>query len=60
MKKAITIRADLYIESEDAPENNYAREMKLLARTMILSGAARLPNLKVTIKSVDEVIDEST
>ncbi|HMF56742.1 MAG TPA: hypothetical protein VK619_10400 [Pyrinomonadaceae bacterium] len=57
MKKAAQIRVDLYVEGVDEPENDFPREVKLLVRTMILSGAARLPHLKVIIRNVEEVKD---
>jgi hypothetical protein len=55
MRKAILIDVRLWIEGEDAPAHDYAASTIQAVREMIAAGAAKHPELAVSVRAVREV-----
>jgi len=55
MKKAINIDVRLYIEAEDEPAHDFAASTIATVKEVIAAGAARHPELTITVKKVREV-----
>jgi hypothetical protein len=58
MRKAIQLKVKLWIEGEDEPAHNFAASTIQAINDIISAGAARHPELHVTIKKVEEDEDE--
>ncbi len=58
MKKAIQLRAVLWIEGEDAPAHDFASSTIQAVRDIISTGEKAHPELRFTIKSIVELPDE--
>lgn len=54
MRKAISLEVRLWIEGEDEPAHDFAQSTAQAVREMIQSGAAKYPQLAVTIKAIRE------
>jgi hypothetical protein len=54
MRKAISLKVNLWIEGEDEPAHNFAESTKKAVREIIAAGSSSHPELKVTIKSIGE------
>ena len=54
MRKAIRLKVSLWIEGEDEPAHNFAQSTGEAVRNMIAAGSAQHPNLRVTVKKVEE------
>lgn len=57
MKKAISIKVDLWIESEENPAQNYARKAIEAVREIIEAGKTVHPEMKVKITRIKESND---
>jgi hypothetical protein len=62
MRKAISLKVNLWIEGDDEPAHNFAESTKQAVREIIEAGASKHPELKVTIKNLGErgVDDDTT
>jgi hypothetical protein len=54
MRKAISLKVNLWIEGEDEPAHNFAESTKQALREIIEAGSSKHPELKVTIKNFGE------
>jgi hypothetical protein len=54
MRKAISLKVNLWIEGEDEPAHNFAESTKQAVREIIEAGSSKHPELKVTIKNLGE------
>jgi hypothetical protein len=54
MRKAISLKVNLWIEGEDEPAHNFAESTKQAVREIIEAGASKHPELKITIKNLGE------
>jgi hypothetical protein len=54
VRKAISIDVRLWIEGEDDPAHDFAQSTIEAVRDMLDAGAAKHPNLAVSIKSIRE------
>lgn len=54
MRKAITLRVDLWIEGEEEPAHNFAESTKRAVSDIIGAGISQHPELIVTIQNVSE------
>lgn len=57
MRKAILLEVRLWVEGDDAPAHDYASSTIQAVREIIAAGAARHPELAVTIRGVRELGD---
>jgi hypothetical protein len=62
MRKAISLKVNLWIEGEDEPAHNFAESTKQAVKEIIEAGSSKHPELKITIKNLGErgVDDDST
>lgn len=54
MKKAIDLVVRLHVEGEDAPAHDFAASTIAAVKAIIAAGAAKHPELTVTVKGVRE------
>ena len=54
MRKAISLKVNLWIEGDDEPAHNFAESTKQAVREIIEAGSSKHPELKVTIKNLGE------
>jgi hypothetical protein len=54
MQKGVRISIKLWIEGEDEPAHNFAESTIKAVEEMLAAGQALHPNLKVTIRSLEE------
>ncbi|MDQ3908153.1 MAG: hypothetical protein M3268_07395 [Acidobacteriota bacterium] len=54
MRKAISLKVNLWIEGEDEPAHNFAESTKQAVREIIEAGSSKHPELKITIKGLGE------
>ena len=57
MRKAIALRANLWIEGEDPPEHDFADSTKQAVRDIIAAGVSSHPELSVKIRGIVEAND---
>lgn len=57
MRKAIMIEARVWIEGEDEAAHDFAASTIQAVREVIEAGAAKHPELRMTVKKVREVKD---
>jgi hypothetical protein len=57
MRKAISLRANLWIEGEDPPEHDFADSTKQADRDIIAAGVSSHPDLSVKIRGIVEAND---
>ncbi|MDT7541388.1 MAG: hypothetical protein QOE33_1292 [Acidobacteriota bacterium] len=62
MRKAISLKVNLWIEGEDEPAHNFAESTKQAVKEIIEAGSSKHPELKITIKNLGErgVDDDSS
>lgn len=58
MRKAISIRVNLWIEAEDEPSHNFAEFVKKSLQEVITQGNTSHPELKIHIRSIKEQTSE--
>ncbi len=58
MRKAIQLRASLWIEGEDEPAHDFAEHTKQALREVIEAGSAAHPELRFAVRSVEEHSDD--
>ena len=54
MRKAIQLKATLWVEGEDEPAHDFASSTKKAVREMIRAGSRSHPELRVTVKRLVE------
>lgn len=54
MRKAILLRVMLWVEGEDAPAHDFAARTTQAVKDVIAAGAAKHPELKITVRRVEE------
>jgi hypothetical protein len=57
MRKAIALRANLWIEGEDPPEHDFADSTKQAVRDIIAAGISSHPDLSIKIRGIVEADD---
>jgi hypothetical protein len=57
MRKAITLRVNLWIEGEDEPAHDFADSTKQAVRDIIAAGISSHPDLSVKIRGIVEAND---
>jgi hypothetical protein len=55
MRKAIMLEARVWLEGEDEAAHDFAASSTQALRDIIAAGAAKHPELKVTVKKVREI-----
>jgi hypothetical protein len=61
MRKAISLKVNLWIEGEDEPAHNFAESTKQAVKEIIEAGSSKHPELKITIKNLGERgVDDSS
>lgn len=55
MRKAILLEVRLWVEGDDAPAHDYAASTMQAVREVIAAGAARHPELTITVRAVREL-----
>ncbi|HEX2865872.1 MAG TPA: hypothetical protein VHO03_02460 [Ignavibacteriales bacterium] len=58
MRKAISLKVNLWIEGEDEPQHNFAESAKKAVNEIILKGSSAHPELKIKIKGINEHNDD--
>lgn len=58
MRKAISLRLNLWIEGDDEPAHDFAESAKQAVREIVEAGASKHPELRITICSVEEAEGE--
>lgn len=55
MRKAVMLEARVWIEGEDEAAHDFAASSTQALRDIVVTGAVKYPQLKVTLKRVREV-----
>jgi hypothetical protein len=58
MRKAISLRVDLWIEADDEPGHDFAASTKQAVSDIIAAGSSSHPELSVAVKSIVEAKDD--
>ena len=58
MRKAILLRVMLWIEGEDEPAHDFAARTTQAVKDVIAAGAAKHPELKITVRRIKEQEDD--
>jgi hypothetical protein len=54
MRKAISLKVNLWIEGDDEPAHDFAESTRQAVREIIEAGSSKHPELKITIKNLGE------
>lgn len=58
MRKAIQLRATLWLEGNDEPAHDFSKAAMAAVRDIVAAGASRHPELRLTIKHLEESNDD--